>query len=148
MGLRNTNLDEARRRVLPNQRFGGRWEAPRPNQPSQVSSHRRHECEQTLVGRGTRTSPSPQWCRWKCHRRPKPLEHHHVQDNSLIAQSRAAMARRMKTAVSLTIHCHWSVNQSLGWMGQTRALASLHSITSSSYTTLATTTHNKKYLAP
>jgi hypothetical protein len=33
-------------------------------------------------------------------------------------------------------------------MGQMRALASLHSITSSSYTTLATTTHNKKYLAP
>jgi hypothetical protein len=29
-----------------------------------------------------------------------------------------------------------------------RALASLHSITSSSCTTLATTTHNKKYLAP
>jgi hypothetical protein len=29
-----------------------------------------------------------------------------------------------------------------------RALASLDSTTSSSYTTLATTTHNKKYLAP
>jgi hypothetical protein len=29
-------------------------------------------------------------------------------------------------------------------MGQTRALASLHSTTSSFYTTLATTTHNKK----
>jgi hypothetical protein len=33
-------------------------------------------------------------------------------------------------------------------MGQMRALASLHSTTFSSYTTLATTTHNKKYLAP
>jgi hypothetical protein len=39
------------------------------------------------------------------------------------------------------------VNQSLGWTGQTRALASLHSTTSSSCTTLAITTHNKKYLA-
>jgi hypothetical protein len=29
-----------------------------------------------------------------------------------------------------------------------RVLASLHSTTSSSCTTLATTTHNKKYLAP
>jgi hypothetical protein len=33
-------------------------------------------------------------------------------------------------------------------MGQMRVLASLHSTTSSSCTTLATTTHNKKYLAP
>jgi hypothetical protein len=33
-------------------------------------------------------------------------------------------------------------------MGQTRVLASLHSTTSSSCTTLATTIHNKKYLAP
>jgi hypothetical protein len=33
-------------------------------------------------------------------------------------------------------------------MGQTGALTSLHSTTSSSYTTLATITHNKKYLAP
>jgi hypothetical protein len=40
------------------------------------------------------------------------------------------------------------MNQSLGWMGQTRVLASLHSATSSSCTTLATTTHKKKYLAP
>jgi hypothetical protein len=60
----------------------------------------------------------------------------------------AAMARRMKTAVSLVIRCHRSMNQSLGWMDQMRALASLHLTTSSSYTTLATTTHNKKYLAP
>jgi hypothetical protein len=50
--------------------------------------------------------------------------------------------------VSLVIHCHQSVNQSRGGMGQTRALAALQSITSSSYTTLITTTHNKKYLAP
>jgi hypothetical protein len=40
------------------------------------------------------------------------------------------------------------VNQSLGWMGQTRMLASLHSTTSSSCTILVITTHNKKYLAP
>jgi hypothetical protein len=33
-------------------------------------------------------------------------------------------------------------------MGQTRALVSLHSTISSSSTTLATTTHNRKYLAP
>jgi hypothetical protein len=33
-------------------------------------------------------------------------------------------------------------------MGQTRVLTSLHSTTSSSYTTLATITNNKKYLAP
>jgi hypothetical protein len=49
---------------------------------------------------------------------------------------------------SLRIHCHRSMNQSLGWTNQMRVLASLHSTTSSSYTTLATTTHNKKYLAP
>jgi hypothetical protein len=52
----------------------------------------------------------------------------------------------MKTMQSLVIH-HWSVSQSLGWMGQTRMLASLHLSISSSCTTLATTTHNKKYLA-
>jgi hypothetical protein len=40
------------------------------------------------------------------------------------------------------------MNQSLGWMGQMRALASLHSTTSSSCTTHATTTHNRKYIAP
>jgi hypothetical protein len=40
------------------------------------------------------------------------------------------------------------VNQSLDLTGQTRALTLLQSTTSSSYTTLATTTHNKKYLAP
>jgi hypothetical protein len=33
-------------------------------------------------------------------------------------------------------------------MGQTRAFASLHSTTFSSCTALATTTQNKKYLAP
>jgi hypothetical protein len=71
-----------------------------------------------------------------------------VQDNGLTPRSRVAMARRMKTVVSLVIRCHWSVNQSLGWTGQTRALASLHSTTSSSDTTVATITHNKKYLAP
>jgi hypothetical protein len=54
----------------------------------------------------------------------------------------------MKTVVSLVIHCHQSVNQSLVWTGQMRVLASLHSTTSSSCTTLATTTHNKKYLPP
>jgi hypothetical protein len=36
----------------------------------------------------------------------------------------------------------------LGWTGQTRALASLHLSISSSCTALATTIHNKKYLAP
>jgi hypothetical protein len=40
------------------------------------------------------------------------------------------------------------MNQSLDWMGQIRALTSLHSTTSSSCTTLATTTYNKKYLSP
>jgi hypothetical protein len=40
------------------------------------------------------------------------------------------------------------MNQSVGWTGQMRALFSLHSITSSSCTTLATTAHNNKYLAP
>jgi hypothetical protein len=39
------------------------------------------------------------------------------------------------------------MNQSLGWTDQTRVLASLYSTTSSSCTTLATTTKNKKYLA-
>jgi hypothetical protein len=72
----------------------------------------------------------------------------HVQDNRSTLQSRVALARRTKTVVSLAIRCHRSVNQILGWMGQMRVLASLHSTTSSSCTTLATTTHNKKYLAP
>jgi hypothetical protein len=49
--------------------------------------------------------------------------------------------------VSLAIRCHRSMNQSLGWTGQTRALASFHSTTSSSCTTLATTTH-MKFLTP
>jgi hypothetical protein len=53
----------------------------------------------------------------------------------------------MKIAMNLANCCHWSVKQSLSWMGQTRVLASLHSTTFSSYTTLAITTHNKKYLA-
>jgi hypothetical protein len=59
-----------------------------------------------------------------------------------------AIALRTKTVVSLAIRCHRSVNQSLSWTGQMRVLASLHSITSSSCITLATTIHNKKYLAP
>jgi hypothetical protein len=54
----------------------------------------------------------------------------------------------MKIAVSLAIRCHWSMNHSLSWAGQMRALASLHSTTSSSCTTLATTIHDKKYLHP
>jgi hypothetical protein len=53
----------------------------------------------------------------------------------------------MKTVRSLVIH-HRSKSQSLGWTGQTRTLASLHLSISSSCTTLATTTHNNKYLAP
>jgi hypothetical protein len=53
----------------------------------------------------------------------------------------------MKTMQNLVIH-HQSVRQSLGWTGQTRMLASLHLSISSSCTTLATTTHNNKYLAP
>jgi hypothetical protein len=53
----------------------------------------------------------------------------------------------MKTVRSLVIH-HRSVSQSLDWTGQTRTLASLHLSISSSCTTLATTTHNNKYLAP
>jgi hypothetical protein len=113
-----------------------------------ASSHHRHECKQTLDGRGTHTSPSPQWCGWRCHHRPYFLECQHVQDNGSTPRSRAVMARRTKTTVSLVIHCHWRVNHSLSWMGQTRVLASLHSTTPSSCTTLATTTHNKKYLAP
>jgi hypothetical protein len=58
------------------------------------------------------------------------------------------MAQKMKTVVSHATYCHRSVNQSLGRMGETRAIASLHSTTSSSCTTFATTTHNMKYLAP
>jgi hypothetical protein len=54
----------------------------------------------------------------------------------------------MKTALSFVTCCHWSVSQSFGWMGQMRALASLHLAASSSCTTLATTTHKQKYLAP
>jgi hypothetical protein len=53
----------------------------------------------------------------------------------------------MKTMKSLVIH-HRSMSQSLGWMGQTRMLASLHLSISSSCTALAIITHNKKYLAP
>jgi hypothetical protein len=69
-GLRDTNLGEAHYSVFPNRLSGGWWEAPHPNQPSQVSSHHRHECEQTLNDRGTHTSPSPQWCRQRCHHHP------------------------------------------------------------------------------
>jgi hypothetical protein len=54
----------------------------------------------------------------------------------------------MKTMHNLVIYYHWSMNQSLGSTVQMRALASLHSITSSSCTTHATTTDNNKYLAP
>jgi hypothetical protein len=43
---------------------------------------------------------------------------------------------------------HWSMSQSLGWMGQTRMLASLYLSISSSCTALATTKHNNKYRAP
>jgi hypothetical protein len=60
----------AHHRVFPNRWFGGWWEPLRLNQPSQVSSHHRHECEQTLDGGGTRTSPSPQRCGWRCRHRP------------------------------------------------------------------------------
>jgi hypothetical protein len=70
-----------------------------------------------------------------------------VEDRPPPPQSRAVKARRTKTVWSLVIH-HRSVSQSLGWTGQTRTLASLHLSISSSYTTLATTKHNKKYLAP
>jgi hypothetical protein len=54
---------------------------------------------------------------------------------------------KMKTVQSLVIH-HWSMSQSLGWMGQMRTLASLHLSISSSCIALATTAHNNKYLAP
>jgi hypothetical protein len=40
-------------------------------------------------------------------------------------RSHAVKAQRRKTVQSLMIH-HWSVSESLGWMGQTRMLASLH----------------------
>jgi hypothetical protein len=62
-------------------------------------------------------------------------------------RSHVGKARRMKTVRSLVIH-HRSVSQGLGWTGQTRMLASLHLSISSSCTTLVTTTHNNKYLAP
>jgi hypothetical protein len=61
-------LDEIHRRVFPNRCSGGWWEVLHPNQPSRASSHRRHECEQTVDGGGTCTCSSPQWCRWRCHR--------------------------------------------------------------------------------
>jgi hypothetical protein len=40
------------------------------------------------------------------------------------------------------------MDQSLDWMSQMRVLTSFHSTISLSCTTLGTTTHNKKYLAP
>jgi hypothetical protein len=52
---------------------------------------------------------------------------------------RAMKARRTKIVWSLVIH-HWSVSQSLGWMGHTRMLASLHLSISSSCIVLVTTT--------
>jgi hypothetical protein len=70
-----------------------------------------------------------------------------MQDIGSTPRSRAVKVRRMKSVQSLVIH-HRSVSQSLGWTGQTRTLASLHLSISSSCTTLATTTHNNKYLAP
>jgi hypothetical protein len=97
---------------------------------------------------GGKLSPSLRWYGWGCHHRPWPKECHHVQDSGSTPRSRAAMTQRTKTTVSLAIYCHWSVNQSLGWTGQTRALTSLHSTTSSSRKAVVTTTHNNKYLAP
>jgi hypothetical protein len=70
-----------------------------------------------------------------------------VQDSRLSPQSRAVKARRMKTMWSLVIH-HRSMSQSLGWMGQTGTLASLHLSISSSCIALATTTYNNMYVAP
>jgi hypothetical protein len=70
--LMRVSLDEDHRRVFTNRWSGGWWEALCLNQPSQVSSYCRHECEQTLDGGGTHTSPSP-WCYgWKCHHRSWP----------------------------------------------------------------------------
>jgi hypothetical protein len=65
-----------------------------------------------------------------------------------IRSLRNVIVCKIMAVVRIVIHCNRSVNQSFGWMGQTRALASLHSSTSSLDTTLATTTHNKKYVAP
>jgi hypothetical protein len=42
------------------------------SQPSQVSSHRRYEYEQTLNGGGTHTSPSLRWYGWRCYHCPWP----------------------------------------------------------------------------
>jgi hypothetical protein len=57
------------------------------------------------------------------------------------------MAQTKKTVRNLVIH-HRNMSESLGWMGQTRTLASLHLAISSSCIVLATKTHNNKYLAP
>jgi hypothetical protein len=38
------------------------------SQPSEVRSHHRYECEQTLDGGGTRTYPSLRWYEWRWHR--------------------------------------------------------------------------------
>jgi hypothetical protein len=104
-------------RVFPNRWSRGWWEALRANQPSRASSHRTHDCDQPLTGRETHTSPSLRYYGWKCPRRPWPLECHRVQDSELTPRSRAAMARRMKTAASLAIYCHQNVYLSLSWTG-------------------------------
>jgi hypothetical protein len=72
LGLLRVSLDEAHHRVFPNRWSRGWWKALRPNQPSQVSSHRRHECKETLDGGGTHTSPSLRCYGWRCHRRLWP----------------------------------------------------------------------------
>jgi hypothetical protein len=79
--------------------------ALRPNQPSEVSSHDRHESEQTLNRGGTHTFPSPRWYGWRCRRRPWPQEHRHVLDSGSNTRSRAAKAQRMKTIWNIVIHC-------------------------------------------
>jgi hypothetical protein len=101
-----------------------------------------------LLEEKAHTSLSPQCYGCKCHRRQWPQARHLVQDNGSTLRSRAALARRTRIVASLAIRCHRTMNQSLSWTGQKRALASLHSTTSSSCTSLTTTTHNNKYLAP
>jgi hypothetical protein len=44
-------------------------EALHPFQPSRASSHRIHECDQTLTGGESCTSSYPQCYGWKCHHR-------------------------------------------------------------------------------
>jgi hypothetical protein len=50
------------------------WEGQRASPLSWVGSHRKHECEHTLMLGVTPTSPAPLAYRWRCHHHPRSYD--------------------------------------------------------------------------